>query len=108
MFTYAAYGLRISSSIELAELVPGVEGGDVAIRLAPPGDWLSGFKTGTQKIEIHQNVARFWFNDVGAFEVRGGSEIDIIPEPGIEAPVLRLYVQGMVLAMLLQQRGFCV
>jgi len=108
MFLYSAYGLRISSQIELAELVPGRGQGDVVIRVAPAPDWLSGLKTESQRIEIRDNVARFWFNDVGAFEVRDGREIDVIPEPGIDAPVLRLYIQGMVLAMLLQQRGLCV
>ncbi len=108
MFSYLAYGLGISSPIELAELVPGPAGTDVTIRLAPPPRWLANLRTEAQRVEIQPNIARFWFNDVGAFEVRNGREIDIIPEPGIEAPVLRLYVQGMILAMLLQQRGLCV
>src|SRR5438874_451706 len=108
MFTYSVYGLRLSSQIELAELLPAPDGGDVTINLVPPRAWLADFKNDSHRLEIQRNVARFWFNDVGAFEVRNGCEIEIIPEPGIDAPILRLYVQGMILAMLLQQRGLCV
>jgi hypothetical protein len=108
MFKYSAYALRISSAIELAELMPAAEGGDVTIRLARAPGWLTQFKTAAQRVEVLPNLARFWFQDVGAFEVRDGRDIDVVPEPGVDASLLRLYVQGMVLAMLLHQRGFCV
>jgi hypothetical protein len=53
-------------------------------------------------------VARFWFPDVGGFAVEAGKRITAYPKPGIGDDYLRLYVEGMLMAMLLHQRGFCV
>ena len=59
-------------------------------------------------LEIDEDEARFWFNGVGAFIVRNGAHIVVIPEDGVEPELLRLYVEGMMMAMILHQRGFCV
>jgi HPr serine kinase-like protein len=45
---------------------------------------------------------------VGRFQMRAGHEIEIRPELGADAALLRLYLLGPALAVLLRQRGFLV
>ncbi|MDR3701283.1 MAG: hypothetical protein P4L56_16675 [Candidatus Sulfopaludibacter sp.] len=106
MLYYSAYNLRIGSEIPLLELPPAQTGGDVDIRLteARPLD-------GTQSIQWRANPgaeARFSYPRAGQFQVCGGREVIVTPEPGAESALLRLYVQGMMLAAILHQRGLFV
>lgn len=100
---YSAYSLRIGSEIPLLELPPAEGGGDVDIRLRPAKplgggqsiDWKSG----------PRSQARFCYPRAGKFQVSDGRQVIVTPEPGAESSLLRLYVQGMMLAALLHQRG---
>jgi hypothetical protein len=49
--------------------------------------------------------ARLCWQGVGTFWVRGGRDIVIDPSPGLDERMLRLFVLGPVLAVLLHQRG---
>ncbi|HXH12483.1 MAG TPA: serine kinase [Alphaproteobacteria bacterium] len=46
--------------------------------------------------------------DVGVFVVRGGREIHVMPAPGADDDLIRLYIVGTIMAALLYQRGFFV
>lgn len=48
------------------------------------------------------------FPRVGAFQIRGGRQINVTPSPGADMELIRLYVEGMMMAALLHQRGFYV
>jgi hypothetical protein len=63
-----------------------------------------GYKTGG----VTRQGAQFWFKGVGAFVVENGSRIIAIPEKGLDHGILRIYIQGMLMAALLHQRGMCV
>jgi hypothetical protein len=52
--------------------------------------------------------ARLHWPDVGAILVREGREIVLDPPPGAAADLLRLYLLGPVLGLLLHQRGLLV
>jgi len=52
--------------------------------------------------------ARFRYPRAGQFQVSRGREVVVTPEPGAESTLLRLYVQGMMLAAILHQRGLFV
>lgn len=110
MSFYVAYGLKIHSALPLPELIASeaasTEGeADVIIRLgrieAVP------FETNGAARYIHataEEVYLFW-QGIGLFLVRGGREIVVDPAPDVEERVLRLFVLGTTLAMLLHQRG---
>jgi hypothetical protein len=113
MFSYIAYGLRIHSALPLPELVaaeavaPG-SAADATIRFGRIET--VPFETNGAGRHIHaqeQEVCLFW-QGIGMFLVRGGCEIIIDPSPGVTEGVLRLFVLGATLAMLLHQRGQAV
>ncbi|MDQ3917412.1 MAG: hypothetical protein M3348_02970, partial [Acidobacteriota bacterium] len=107
VFSYVAYGLGINSEIALPELEAGGGSRDVIVRLdstvAPP--------------EIEGPV-RFAFEDAetvcirsrmaGEFRVRRGREVVISPTAEADENLLRLFVLGPALALLLYQRGLLV
>jgi hypothetical protein len=56
---------------------------------------------------VGNDIYLFW-DDIGTFLVRGGREIIIQPLPGVNESVLRLFILGTALALLLCQRGLTV
>lgn len=109
MFSYITYGLGLSSALPLPELhaagAPTEE--EVVIRLknpapAPEFPGLVNFSfNGTQEICIRSKSA-------GTFSIRCGREITVEPSPGAAEDLLRLFILGPALAMLLYQRGMLV
>lgn len=108
MFTYVAYGVGIHSALELPELSPGPAPSDVVVRLGhvpglphdpPVGDGL--LRTSADE------VCLYWRN-VGAVLLRRGREITLDPRPEAALDLLRLYLLGPVLGLLLHQRGLLV
>jgi hypothetical protein len=108
VFSYVAYGLGIHSALELPELAPGSSRPDVVVRLGhvpgvpsdpPEGDPVC--RTSAEETCLH-------WADVGAILVRHGREITLDPRPGVPADLLRLYLLGPVLGLLLHQRGLLV
>src|SRR5207245_2121597 len=53
------------------------------------------------------SAALYW-QEVGAFQITAGREIIVEPASGVEARVLRLFLLGPALALLLVQRGLLV
>jgi hypothetical protein len=106
MFHYSAYNLSISSEICLPELPAGPPEADVSIRIAAPEGVVE-----SRPIEWRESPpgeACFRFSKVARFSVRGGREVIITPDPEADHTIFRLYVQGMMLASILYQRGFFV
>ncbi|HUB79592.1 MAG TPA: hypothetical protein VMB03_12375 [Bryobacteraceae bacterium] len=106
MLYYSAYNLGIGSEIPLPEFAPADRGGDVEVRLSPPQP-----VTGSRSIlwDAGSPVeVDFRYPGAGRFVVRHGRSVTIVPEQNVDLPLLRLYVQGMVFAALLHQRGLFV
>ncbi len=110
MSLYVAYGLRIHSVLPLPELVASEAAfaeneADVNIRFGKIKS--VPFETNGAARHIHASAEKiylFW-QGIGLFLVCGEREIIIDPAPGVEESVLRLFILGTTLAMLLHQRG---
>ena len=109
---YSAFGLQINSSIVLRSLPDSKRGeSDVCIRCidAPQPEWTDGVREQEHTLEREGLEARFWFRNVGSFLVRDGRTVVVIPERnGVDHALLPLYVEGMIMAMVLYQRGLTV
>jgi hypothetical protein len=108
MFTYVAYGLGIHSALELPELSPGTGPADVVIRLGDvPGVDSDRSSTGALHHTTTDETCLAW-PEVGALRLCHGSEITLAPAAGADADLLRLYLLGPALGLLLHQRGLLV
>jgi hypothetical protein len=102
-----AYGLAIQSEIPLPEAPASGNETQVVIRLGkvekPPGD-----PNAERTYQIDQKNFRVYWRGVGTFLICCGSDVLVEPEPGAEEAILRLYLLGPVLGILLHQRGLLV
>ncbi len=108
MQSYVAYGLGIQSVLPLPELVAGEAAADVVVRLGevdrlPPDGTGAGVYS-----EVTDEEVYFFWEEAGAFLVRSGREIIVEPAAGVEERVLRLFILGPALGVLLHQRGWLV
>lgn len=109
MYHYRTYGLRLSAPIPLPELqpetaVPAADAPAADVTLifgdvpAPPGETTVRYVSATA-----DDVILSW-DDVGAIRIRGGREVIVAPLPGVAEEVLRLFLLGTTLAVVLHQR----
>jgi hypothetical protein len=99
-----AYNLDIWSDIALPEFMEGRGGVDVVIVLE------------SEDAEVECTAAKWNFGaevtcqfpKIGKFRVRAGREIRVTPVPGADTQLIRLYVEGMMMAVLLHQRDLHV
>ena len=110
MFSYTAYGLAIRSALPLPELVAGEAGAsvDVVVRLGSLGRRPPEIDNREGCFHATSEEAYLFWRGIGTFMVRGGHEIVVEPAPGVEERVLRLFVLGSALGVLLHQRGLLV
>lgn len=107
--TYEAYGLAIRSRIPLTEFaLNGAGPAQVIVTFGEDPGWIAEVRGDYNYIRIRPGEARFWFKDVGGFIVKDGSQIIVVPEPDGDRACLRLYIEGMMMAIVLHQRGMCV
>lgn len=100
-------GLTIQSEVPLPEVPQATTEPDVVIRLGhvekPLGD------SDAERIyAVSREEFRVFWRGVGTFAIRHGREVTIEPDEGTEQAILRLYILGPTLGILLQQRGFLV
>ena len=81
---------------------------DVNIRFGRVDRLSSGIAAEGSYFRSSPEETQLFWEDVGTIQVRGGREITIDSQPGVEEALLRLVVLGPVLGVLLQQRGHLV
>lgn len=113
MFFYFAYGLGIKSALPLPEFITTNAGCDVAIRLDNV-DYMHNDYVPLEVInkplyvKINTKKAVIFVKNVGVFLVHGGYEVVVRPAPDVDERLLRSYIIGTVIAVLLYQRGLLV
>ena len=108
-YRYSVYGLVVSSALPLPELTVSTEArADVHVRLGHVGWTPPESKPGEGAFQVIAGDGLFFWDQLGKFMVRGGSEIVVDPLPHVEDRMLRLPLLGTILAFLLYQRGFLV
>ncbi len=107
MFFYSAYGLSINSELILPELkeTSSKDKADIIIirgGLNPPQLKLTLTNC---YCKVFKDEAYLAWEEVGTFLVRGGREIIVDLIPNVEESIVRLFLLGAGLGMLLHQRG---
>lgn len=107
MFSYLAYGLNLDSTMPLPELAAGEDAeGDVHIRFGRVDRGPSEIEEkGWSYFSPSPTEECLFWQGVGSFLVREGRNIIVDPSPKADEEILRLFVLGPVLAILLRQRG---
>jgi len=106
---YLAYGLRIESELPLLELPRSrARGTDVVIRLRKAGDPSPEHSPPANARRSASVVYEASIPGVGVFAVLDGREIAVDPAPRADPRILRVYLLGSILGVLLHQRGLFV
>lgn len=108
MHAYRAHGLAIRSEVELPELAPGPAPADVVVRVGAIADSPPAGRPEDVVVRAIPGEICLRCPETGTFRLRGGREITVDAQPGADAALLRAYLLGPVLALLLHQRGFLV
>ena len=99
-FWYRAHGLSIRSNLQLPEFYSGSDGlADLIIELSAASDVGT-----TASLQEEQGAWCLTIPDVGRFRAIRGEHLLIQPDPAADQELLRLYVIGSGLGMLLHQR----
>jgi hypothetical protein len=107
---YEAYGLTITSDIELPELTiseAAGAGSDICINIASPIA-IPEAHGKPEYIALGETPALLYLADRGRFRVSNGNRIEFDPEPNVDAKTLRLFLLGPALSLILHQRDFLV
>jgi len=97
-----AFGLRLSSEIDLPELRPTADPGKPDVRIEKGRLTGSGWD---RIVSVDKARFRLALPDVGRFEVTDGSRIVADPDPSASSSQVRAYLLGSVIGALLHQRG---
>ncbi|MER8895062.1 serine kinase [Mesorhizobium sp. M0676] len=105
---YRAYGLTISSQVELPELEPSAPAAvDVVITVGPIDLPKPSPETGTAfRFEARQQYLAW--QTVGAFLITDACRIEVEPAPNVVDALLAFPLLGPVMALLLHQRGLLI
>lgn len=109
MYLYQAFGLGLHSPLPLPELVEAPNAAvDVTIRWGKVNHFPASAARKAPYFCFSGEEAHLRWDGVAGFCVRNGREIIIDPSPHVEEEFIRLPLLGMVLAVLLLQRGRAV
>jgi hypothetical protein len=102
-FSYSAYGLGINSALRLPELPSGEQNPDIFIQLDAVAQSVPTSPCGSGWVRSKPNEIAFCWPRVGKFIVRRDAII-VRPAPHAEEKLLRLFIMGSALALVLHLR----
>jgi hypothetical protein len=112
MYIYRTFGLVIQTELALPELLQveepyefGEREDDVIIRPGKINDLPKEVEGASRYICPTPEGIYLGWHDVGVFFISGGNNIIVDPVAGVDESLLRLFILGTTLAMLLHQRG---
>ena len=103
---YTSFGLNISSDILLNELMEGESNSDVCIRFEKFKSEKPAEAQGGKYFWVMNNTICRSYRGVGSFLIKDGQEILINSLPGTDERIIRVYLLGNILGLILVQRGF--
>lgn len=112
MYFYRAFGVDIASEIEIPQFTNAQirqnQFSDVSIVFGAVKNLLPERRETDRATQIGDQEILFFWEKIGAFLVRGGSEIIVERDAEAEDALVRLPLVGIALAALLHQRGMLV
>lgn len=112
MFSYFVYGLGIHSELLIPEFISALVECDVTIHINQDktvDDYLPEEATKEAwAIRVTPDKGLVYVKNVGIFLVDSGQKITIVPAPEASEQVIRHYLVGTVMSLLLYQRGLLV
>jgi hypothetical protein len=107
MPVYRVSGIGIASEIPLPELPEAAAGipTDASIRLGPVEGRPPSMAPGRSVFRVSPGDVGLWWPGVAAVTIRGGREVVLDPEAGAGESLVRSFLLGPGLAVLLHQRG---
>lgn len=112
MFHYHAFGLEISSEVELPGMIEGSGNPDVRIiRGKVDPTLISGAEVEGPNYLVKGGDVYMWWDDIGRVQISKGEQVTVEPVRAFEDTDevnLIPFLLGPVMAMLLHQRGFLV
>ncbi|MGH7231995.1 MAG: serine kinase [Nitrospiraceae bacterium] len=108
MNRYTAYGLSISSTLPLPELVRSEAAANVSICFGKVDGLSPTFAADERYFQASASTAYLFWRSIGTFLIQNGETIIVDPAADVEEAVLRLFILGPALAVLLHQRGYLI
>jgi energy-coupling factor transporter ATP-binding protein EcfA2 len=109
MYSYKAYGLEIHSELPLPELIGAQQAdADVTVKFQALPNSPFGQDDAYHSYQLTDDGLYLFWQNVGTFLIREGSEILIDSAPEADHSRLRLFILGAAIGTILCQRGFLV
>lgn len=108
MFSYRIFGLGVHSTIQLLPRNLDDCPSDIIIRIGKVREVRTEAVGLHRWIQVTEEGPILVWDRVGTFHIRNGKEILVHPAPGVEEGVIRVFLLGACLSVLLQQRGYTV
>jgi hypothetical protein len=108
MYSYTAYGLGIHSELSLPELNAAIVKKDIVVQIRKLENNSLTTIYNQPYLKINPNEIILSIEEAGTFVIREGTVINVSPAPNVEDALLRRYIIGTVMALLLYQRGLLV
>ena len=108
MYSYTAYGLGIHSELSLPELNAAIVKKDIVVQIRKLENNSITTIYNQPYLKITPDEIILSIEEAGTFVIREGTVINVSPAPNVEDALLRRYIIGTVMALLLYQRGLLV